>query len=160
METIVKQTWLLSLNKHGSCNVLQQKFQNLFAYISVVVGWLVFNDYNWLHKWWTLFALGEDKRMSEHVSLVELSLAEVSQCHTNSPSEAPEVLTAATALLITPVRGFEPGRSRRIFGGEKNPQRTFLRRGSKAVWSNLADLRHVKEPCDLGGSRNRRPFLG
>jgi hypothetical protein len=28
----------------------------------------------------------------------------------------------------------------------------FLRRGSKPV-----DLRHVKEPCDLRGSRNRRP---
>jgi hypothetical protein len=42
-------------------------------------------------------------------------------------------------------RGFEPGRSRR---------HAFLRRGSKA---RVADLRHVKEPCDLRGSRNRRP---
>ena len=33
----------------------------------------------------------------------------------------------------TPVRGFKPGRSRRIFKGEKNPQHAFLRRGSKAV---------------------------
>ena len=31
------------------------------------------------------------------------------------------------------VRGFKPGRSRRIFKGEKNPQNAFLRRGSKAV---------------------------
>jgi hypothetical protein len=30
-------------------------------------------------------------------------------------------------------RGFEPGRSRRIFR-ETNPQHAFLRRGSKAVW--------------------------
>ena len=33
----------------------------------------------------------------------------------------------------TQVRGFKPGRSRRIFKGEKNPQHAFLRRGSKAV---------------------------
>jgi hypothetical protein len=31
------------------------------------------------------------------------------------------------------VRGFKPGRSRRIFKGEKNSQHAFLRRGSKAV---------------------------
>jgi hypothetical protein len=29
------------------------------------------------------------------------------------------------------VRGFKPGRSRRIVQGEKNPQHAFLRRGSK-----------------------------
>jgi len=28
----------------------------------------------------------------------------------------------------TQVRGFKPGRNRRIFKGEKNPQHTFLRR--------------------------------
>jgi hypothetical protein len=33
----------------------------------------------------------------------------------------------------TRVRGFKPGQSRRIFSGEKNPQHTFLRKGSKAV---------------------------
>ena len=33
----------------------------------------------------------------------------------------------------TQVRGFKPGRSRRIFQGEKNPQQAFLRKGSKAV---------------------------
>ena len=33
----------------------------------------------------------------------------------------------------TQVRGFKPGRSRRIFKGEKNLQHAFLRRGSKAV---------------------------
>jgi len=32
----------------------------------------------------------------------------------------------------TGVRGFKPGRNRRIFWA-KNPQRAFLRRGSKAV---------------------------
>ena len=33
----------------------------------------------------------------------------------------------------TQVRGFKPGRRRRIFQGEKNPQHVFLRKGSKAV---------------------------
>jgi hypothetical protein len=33
----------------------------------------------------------------------------------------------------TQVRGFKPGRSRLIFQGEKNPQRAFLRKGSKTV---------------------------
>jgi hypothetical protein len=33
----------------------------------------------------------------------------------------------------TQVSGFKTGRSRRIFQGEKNPQHTFLQRGSKAV---------------------------
>ena len=33
----------------------------------------------------------------------------------------------------TQVRGFKPGRSRRIFKGRKNPHHAFLRRGSKAV---------------------------
>jgi hypothetical protein len=33
----------------------------------------------------------------------------------------------------TRVRGFKPGRSRRIFSCEKNPQHAFLRKGSKAV---------------------------
>jgi hypothetical protein len=31
------------------------------------------------------------------------------------------------------VRGFKPGRSRRIFFGRKNPQHAFLRKGRKAV---------------------------
>ena len=31
------------------------------------------------------------------------------------------------------VRGFAPDRSRRIFRAKKNPQHTFLRRGSKAI---------------------------
>jgi hypothetical protein len=33
----------------------------------------------------------------------------------------------------TQVRGFKPGRSRRIFKGGKNPQHAFLRKRSKAV---------------------------
>jgi hypothetical protein len=33
----------------------------------------------------------------------------------------------------TQVRGFKTGRSRRIFQGEKNPQRAILRKGSKTV---------------------------
>jgi hypothetical protein len=39
-------------------------------------------------------------------------------------------------------RGFESGQSMRSFGGEVK---------------HVADLRHLKEPCDLRGSRNRRP---
>ena len=33
----------------------------------------------------------------------------------------------------TQVRGFNTGRSRRIFKGEKNPQHAFLRKENKAV---------------------------
>ena len=33
----------------------------------------------------------------------------------------------------TQIRGFKPGRSRRIFQGEINPQHAFLRKGCKAV---------------------------
>jgi hypothetical protein len=33
----------------------------------------------------------------------------------------------------TQVRGFKPGRNRRIFQGEKNSQRAFLRKESKTV---------------------------
>jgi len=33
----------------------------------------------------------------------------------------------------TQIRGFKPGRSRRIFRTKKNPQHAFLRKGSKAV---------------------------
>jgi hypothetical protein len=33
----------------------------------------------------------------------------------------------------TQVRGFKPGQSRRIFQGEKNPQRAFVRKGSKTM---------------------------
>jgi hypothetical protein len=35
--------------------------------------------------------------------------------------------------LSTQVRGFKPCRSRQDFAGRKNPQHTFLQRGSKAV---------------------------
>ena len=46
----------------------------------------------------------------------------------------------------TQVRGFNPGRSRRVFQGEKNPQHAFLRKVSKAVFSHVVDLRNVKDP--------------
>jgi len=42
-------------------------------------------------------------------------------------------LGVSVLTFSTQVRGFKPGRSRRIFKGEKNPQHAFLRRGSKAV---------------------------
>jgi hypothetical protein len=43
------------------------------------------------------------------------------------------------------------------FLGRKTPQRAFLRRGSKAICPMSPDLQHVKDPCDLRGSRNRKP---
>ena len=59
------------------------------------------------------------------------------------------------------VRGFKPGRSHRIFQGEKKktPQHAFLRKGSKAAY-----LRHVKEPESVSVEvaafgPNYRPFL-
>ena len=63
----------------------------------------------------------------------------------------------------TQVRGVQTGRSRRIFQGEKNSQHFFLRKGSTAVCP-IVDLRHVKDPWMLGGSRAfsgkiYRPFL-
>ena len=42
-------------------------------------------------------------------------------------------LGASVLAFGTQVRGCKPGRSRRIFKGDKNPQHAFLRRGSKAV---------------------------
>jgi hypothetical protein len=42
-------------------------------------------------------------------------------------------LGISTLALGTQVRGFKPSRSRRIFQGEKNTQRAFLRKGSKTV---------------------------
>jgi hypothetical protein len=41
-------------------------------------------------------------------------------------------LVVSMLAFGTQDRGFEPGRSRRIFRG-KNPQNAFLRKGSKAV---------------------------
>jgi hypothetical protein len=43
----------------------------------------------------------------------------------------PEYLSDLT--FGTQVRGFKPGRSRRIFQREKNPQRAFLRKGNKTL---------------------------
>jgi len=41
-------------------------------------------------------------------------------------------LEVSVLTFGTQVRGFKTGRRRRIFFGRKNPQRAFLRRGSKA----------------------------
>jgi hypothetical protein len=46
----------------------------------------------------------------------------------------------------TRVRGFKPGRSRRIFLGEKNPQNSFLRKGSKAVCPKSQICGMLKNP--------------
>jgi hypothetical protein len=46
----------------------------------------------------------------------------------------------------TQVHEFKPGRSRRIFQGEKILSTPSFGRKVKAVLSNVADLRHVKEP--------------
>jgi hypothetical protein len=47
----------------------------------------------------------------------------------------------------TRVRGFKPGRSRRIFPGEKILNMLSFGREVKP-FAHVADLRHVKEPCD------------
>jgi hypothetical protein len=47
----------------------------------------------------------------------------------------------------TRVRGFKPGRSRRIFFGCKNPQHALLRKGSKAVGPVLQIRGTLKNPC-------------
>jgi hypothetical protein len=62
---------------------------------------------------------------------------------------------ASVVASGTQVRGFKPGRSRRIFG-RKNPQHVFLRRGSKAVCPMTQLCRNVKEPYNYRGSRNCR----
>jgi hypothetical protein len=45
-------------------------------------------------------------------------------------------------------RGFEAGRSLRIFRAKKS---------TACRLSHVADLRHLKDPCDLRGSQNHRP---
>jgi len=47
--------------------------------------------------------------------------------------ELPRWSRSSVLAFGTQVRGFAPGRIRRIFRAEKNPQYAFLRRGSKAV---------------------------
>jgi hypothetical protein len=56
-------------------------------------------------------------------------------------------LVVSTLASGTQDRGFEPGRSLRIFRAKKF---TLSR------LSHVADLRHVKTPRDLRGSRNRK----
>jgi hypothetical protein len=51
----------------------------------------------------------------------------------------------------TRVRGFKPGRSRQIFFGRKNPQHAL---------PNVADLRHVIEPCDYKEVVSQAKFAG
>jgi hypothetical protein len=53
----------------------------------------------------------------------------------------------------TQVRGFAPGRSRRIFFGRKNPQHAFLRKGSKAVCSMSQICSISKNPITYRGIR-------
>jgi hypothetical protein len=53
-------------------------------------------------------------------------------------------------------RGFDPGQSRRIFRAKKiHSMPSFGGEVKPSV--PVADLRHVKEPCDLCRSQNRRP---
>jgi hypothetical protein len=57
------------------------------------------------------------------------------------------VLLTRSGASGTRVRGFKPGRSRRIFSGEKIlSMPSFGREVSRLP--HVADLRHVKEPCD------------
>jgi hypothetical protein len=50
------------------------------------------------------------------------------------------------ASIPLQIAGSNPAEAVWFFGG-KHPQRAFLRRGSKAVLSHVADLRHVKIPA-------------
>ena len=64
----------------------------------------------------------------------------------------------------TQVRGFKPGRSRRIFQGEKRILSTPSFGREVKPLSHVVDLRHVKDPWMLRGSRAfsgkiHRPFL-
>ena len=45
----------------------------------------------------------------------------------------------------TEVRGFKPGRSRRIFRAKKSSAR-LPSEGKKSRWSHVVDLWHVKDP--------------
>jgi hypothetical protein len=51
-------------------------------------------------------------------------------------------LVVSMPASCTRVRGFKPGRSHRIFSGEKNPQHAFLRKGSKPVC-------HMSQICGM-----------
>jgi hypothetical protein len=53
-------------------------------------------------------------------------------------------------------RGFDPERSRRIFRA-KTSTACLPSEKKQSRLSHVADLRRVKDPCDLRGSRNRRP---
>jgi hypothetical protein len=66
-------------------------------------------------------------------------------------------LLANTATLVPKIVGSNPAEAVGYFG-RKSPQHAFLRRESKSRLSHVANLRHVKDPCDLRGSRNRRPI--
>jgi hypothetical protein len=56
-------------------------------------------------------------------------------------------LVVSMLASVTRVRGFKPGRSRRIFSGEKIlSMPSFGREVSRSP--HVADLRHVKEACD------------
>jgi hypothetical protein len=62
----------------------------------------------------------------------------------------------------TRVRGFKHGRSCRVFSSEKNPQRAFLRKGSKAICPMSQICGMLKNPVitwKLGHSKICQPFL-
>jgi hypothetical protein len=66
-------------------------------------------------------------------------------------------LVVSTLASGTRVHGFKPGRSRRIFSGEKNPLHAFLRKGSKAVCPMSQICGMLKNPVitwKLGHRRN------
>jgi hypothetical protein len=55
---------------------------------------------------------------------------------------------AVVSMLASGIqdRWFKPGRSRRIFRGEKTPQHAFLRRGSKVVYPMSQICGMLKNP--------------
>jgi hypothetical protein len=74
----------------------------------------------------------------------------ISLHYTHLPKKSRVMLLRSERLAFsTQVRVFKPGRSPIVFQDKKNPQHTFLQRRSKAALSHVADLRNVKDPCDV-----------
>ena len=90
-----------------------------------------------------LLILRQESSIHFHILLIYiyfnwnlLYMTRFSKCTLRSPLQTKILYRWSRGSVLafgTQVRGFKPGRSRRIFRGEKNPQHAFLRRGSKAV---------------------------
>jgi hypothetical protein len=67
------------------------------------------------------------------------------QCFTKPDYSGFVGLGVSTLAVGTQLRGFKPGRSRRIFQGEKILSEPSFGRENKPVGSHVVDLRHVKD---------------